>query len=370
MPARSLHEPCGAFRARSRGAALFGLIAAALFALAHPAAADDNARLKQLVETIATGDEVESAAATEQLIELMTAPLAEAIGSLEQRSVQQQVRLCEALARLDGALRMRVFRLDLPAEDRDLFDRFASAYPELVRRAFDGNYRVRIAAVHDIPLEPDTGAGVLLAAKVNDEDADVARAALDVAATLHDRVVARNLIRYIRDATATVRSGYYGPRDQDLARVVAVIVYDSIRIIGAAGATDGAPDVIDALRYFGRTKYWNNHQRAGALRVLGRLSDRRADPTLLAFIDDENAVRWRSLGNGKRLTETVGDVAARAFMRIHNLQPADFGMSAAPDDPGFTGYLEDKSRREGRRKLLIWRKRQAATQPAPAPQAP
>lgn len=358
-----------AFRRPRRGRTHWILAGAAVaVALASTAYCDDDAQLKRIVDKIAKGDVVESADATEQLIELMTAPLADAIGSLEKRSVEEQVRLREALARLDGALRTRVFRLDLPAEDLALFDQFAAAYPDLTRRAFDGNYRVRIAAVHDIPLEPDSGAGVLLAAKVNDEDSEVAQAALAAAARLHDRVVARNLTRYIRDATATVKSGFYGSTDQDLALVVSIIVYEAIKIIADADQNDALPDIIAGLSFFGRSAYWDESQRADVLRILGRLGDPRADPVVLSFVDDARNLRHQRLDNGKRITETVGDVAARALMRIHKLQPEEFGMAIAKADPELVGYFDDDARRAGHRALLVWRQQHATSQPAPASQ--
>ncbi len=310
--------------------------------------------LREIIQVIATGDEVESAAATQELIDRVTTPLLEAIGSLESRPVAQQVRLRDALARLDRALRMRIYRLDLPAVDRTLFDRFARAYPELTLRAFDTNYRVRLAAVHHIPLEPDTGAGVLIAAKVNDEDEDVATAALKVALRLHDRVVARNLTRYIRDATATVASGYYGPENQDLAAAVATIVFHAVEVIGKADFDRGAGDVVAALRYFGRSKYWDINQRTRTIEVLGRLGDRGATGTLIDFLDDPAEHRWDRPERGPRIVQTVGDAALLALVRIYGLDPGRFGMRVSARNPDLAGYPTPETRAAGHRAFRVW----------------
>jgi hypothetical protein len=336
---------------------LFGLFPPAL-----AAAEDDPDRITRLVDKIARGDEVEAAAASEQLIEQLTAPLADAIGPLNDRPVEEQVRLRRVIARLTGALQMRVCRLNLPPEDRELFDRFAAAYPELVHRLFDGNYRVRKAAVQQIPLEPNTGAGVLVAAKVDDEDGDVATTALEVAAALHDSVVARNLTRYVADATATVESGFYGPEDQDLARIVAVIVAQSISVIGAAGTTESVPAIIDALRFFGHSKYWDQHYRSLAVRSLGQLGDRRAAPVLVEFLDDPARLRWRSTDDGERLLESVGDVALLSLLRLYELKPVDFGLVVPARDSDFAGYPDDDARREGHRAFRIWHQQHAGPQ--------
>lgn len=339
----------------------------ALFVSAAAPADDKDAELKRLVDKIARGDEVEAAAASERLIELVTAPLAEAIGSLDARPIEEQLRLRQALARLTGALRMRVFRIDLPPEDRQLFDGFRAAYPELTQRLFHDNYAVRMAAVLQIPLEPDTGAGVLVAGKVNDEDEDVAKAALKVAAKLHDAVVARGLTRYIRDATATIATGFYGPEQQDIARTVALFVWESIRIVSDAGASRSAPVVIDALRFFGRSGYWDHYQRSEVLRALGKLGDRRAVPVLLDFLDDESRLRWRTTEKQQRVSESVGDVALLSLLRIYALKPADFGLLVADPDEDSAGYADDQSRREGHRAFRIWHQQHADPPAAPPP---
>ncbi len=322
-------------------------------------AEDRDAQLKRLVDKIARGDEVEAATASEQLIELITGPLADAIGPLDTRPAEEQVRLRRVMARLAGTLRIRIFRIDLALEDRKLFDVFAAAYPELVQRLFDDHYAVRMAAVLQIPLEPDTGAGVLIAAKVNDEDEDVARTALTAAAKLHDAVVARNLTRYIRDATATIAAGFYGPEQQAIAQTVALLAWESTRIVGEAGSRQSVPVLVDALRFFGRSRYWDHYQRAEAARVLGGLGDARAAPVLLDLLDDPSPLHARTDDKGQRISETVGDAALLSLVRIYRLKAEDFGLLVPSPEGEFAGYLDDEARRAGQRAFRIWHRQHA-----------
>jgi HEAT repeat protein len=356
-------------RRRERRCLMGVILAIGLSASAIVHGDDDQDRLKRLVDQVARGDDVEAAAAGERLVELITAPLAEAIGSLESRPIEEQVRLRRVLARVTGALRTRLFRIDLSPEDCKLFDAFAASYPELVERLFDGNHLVRKAAVQQIPLESNTGAGLLIAARVDDEDADVAEAALEMAARLHDRVVARALTRYIRDATTTVESGFYGPHQQDLAMVVAIIVAKAALVVADAEYDEGVPAVVEALRFFGRSKYWDHYHRSLAIRALGKLGDERAAPILLDYLDHPARLRWRTIGDNERAQETVGDVALLSLLRIYELPPKDFALRVVADKETFAGYADDDARREGHRAFRIWHEQHAGqSDRAPASQ--
>jgi len=322
----------------------------ALFAQDKP----DAENLKRLVDKIARGDEVEADAASERLIEIVTTPVAEAIGSLSDRPMAEQLRLRTTLARLTGALRARLHRLELSPPDRALHDVFARAYPELVERLFDGDWRVRAAAVRQIPVEPNTAAGLLIAAKVNDPDADVALAALDAAAALHDPIVARALTRYIQDAVRALKAGLYGPHQADLERVTALFVQRSIAVVAAAEYEPGAPAAIEALRYFSRTRYWNQTHRAAVLHSLGKFADPRVVPVLMDFLDDPGFLRWRPVDDDRRASSTVGDVVLAELLKRHQLTPEDFNLYVAPDDSTFAGSISEEERQEGRRAFRIW----------------
>jgi hypothetical protein len=221
-----------------------------------------------------------------------------------------------------------------------------------------------MAAVLQVPLEPNTGAGVVIAAKVNDEDEDVAVAALRAAGQLHDAVVARNLTRYIRDATTAIAAGFYGPEQQDIARTVALFVWESGKIIGSAGATESVPALCEALRFFGQSPYWDHYRRARLIQVLGELGDRQAASLLLEFLDDAATLRWHTTEDNKRVTQTVGDVALQSLLRLYELNPADFGLLTPLAGGQFAGYADEEARREGHRAFRIWHEQHARSQPA------
>lgn len=365
-------------RLRYRGRRLFrGLASAAVcvIAFAIAAAAQEHSspeRLKQLIDQIARGDEVESAAASERLVELVTRPVIEALGTLESRPIEEQLRLQRTLARLTGALRLRVFKLDLSSEDRTLFDAFVRAYPELAERLFDGDWRIRKAAVRQMPLEPGTGVGLLIAAKVNDEDADVAETALDMALALHDEVVARSLTRYVRDAARAMQAGLYQPHQWEIALSLAVIVQRSIEVIAAADYRAGVPAILEAAQHFRGTRLWDQANRAAVLRALGRLKDPQAAAFLLESLDDRSFLRWRGAENDKRVVETVGDTALAALLQIYRRPAEEFGLFTTEEDKTFSGYATEDERSAGHRAFRIWYEQNAqpqrenVSQPTPA----
>lgn len=362
----------------SHGAATrLALLAAALtLACARPAAAqqaDRTERVRNLVEKIARGDEVEAASASERLIAETIEPLASALDGLAKRPPPEQLRLRAALSSVSAALRVRIFRSALEAPDADLFDAFQQRYPELVRQLFDDDYRRRIAALRQLPLERDTGVGVLVAAKVDDYDADVADVAFEVAARLNDDVLARGLTRYVRDATEAVRGGLYGPAEEDIVIVLTKYVRESIRSIGAAEYRDAAPIVADALRFHARGKYRGVFEPEVAIDALARLGDPAAAPVLLEFLDDDAPLRSHAPAPGQLATEVVGDRALLSLLQLFGLDRAQFGMFAAQLASGeFAGFLDDQARQKARRDFRIWYRDHverggAGTQPASAP---
>lgn len=310
--------------------------------------------LRPLIERIATGDEVEFADATRQLVEQVVAPLAEAIGSLEARPAAEQVRIRQALARVSATLRVRLLRADLPEEDRKLLDEFARSYDDLLLRLFDENYRVRAEAVGQIPLEPGSGAGVLICAKVNDEDEEVAVAALEAARKLRDGVVARGLMRYVRGATEAIRSGFYRPSQHELAMTVALFVKDAIVVLGEARATEGVPTILEALRYFAGTTYWAPGHVGEVAAALGRIGDERAGAVLLRLLNDETFLRRRTGEDGRAIVQTVGDLALLSLLRIYQLPTGSFGLHTLPGAEDFAGFTSAEEREAARRIFRRW----------------
>jgi hypothetical protein len=311
-------------------------------------------KLRSLIERIAKGDEVESADATRQLTEQMVAPLVEAIGPLEARPAAEQVRIRRALTRISATLRVRLLRADLPEEDRRLLDEFVRSYDDLVLRLFDENYRVRAEAVGQIPLEPGSGAGVLICAKVNDEDEEVAVAALDAARKLRDPVVARGLRRYVEGATEAIRSGFYRPSQQELAMTVALFVKDAIVALGEARAADSVPTILDALRYFAGTPLWTPGHVGEVAVALGRIGDERAAPLLLELLKDESFLRRRTTEEGRAIVQTVGDLALLSLLRIYQLEAGSFGLHTLPGADDFAGFTSPGEREAARQAFHRW----------------
>lgn len=345
-------------------------------ACAPPAIAQEaerTQRVRDLVAKIAGGDEVEAASASERLIAETIDPLASALDSLAKRPPAEQLRLRAALSSISAALRVRIFRSALEGPDADLFDAFQQRYPELVRQLFDDDYRRRIAALRQLPLERDTGVGVLVAAKVDDYDAEVANVAFEVAARLNDAVLARGLARYVRDATEAVRGGLYGPAEEDIVIVLTKYVRESIRSIGAAEYRDATPVVADALRFHARGKYRGVFEPEVAIDALARLGDPAAAPALLEFLDDDAPLRSHAPAPGKLATEVVGDRALRSLLQLFGLDRARFGMFVAQLESGeFAGFLDDQARQKARREFRIWYRDHVqrdgdSTQPASAP---
>jgi hypothetical protein len=348
------------------------VIAFSLAAVASGFARDD-AKLSELVERIAKGDEGESAEATELMIEKIVGPLAEAIGSLDKRPAAEVVRLREALGQLSAAMRIRLTRADLPEEDRKLFDQFARAYPDLMRQLFHDQVRVRAAALQQIPLDPDTGAGVLIARRVDDEDENVASAALDVAMKLRDKVVARNLNRWVRDVVATLRSGHYGLADSELKMGFAIFAQRAMRVIMAAKYTEALPDLIEAFRFFAAPQpdRWYPDTIAATAMSFGELGDERAVPLLTALMDDPRLAELRSPGAGSVVAQTVGDGAFLALLRVFGFEPAKFGMSLTQGEGAIAGFSDDGTRQLAREHLRRWMAENAGKpRPERAPPAP
>lgn len=332
----------------------FALLAAALTVAAAGAQTSADTRFKALVEKIATGDDVDADLATRRLIESMVDPLADAVGSMEKRPIAEQVRLRAALSKIGAHLRIRLFRADLNDDDRRLFDVFFKQREELVERLFDDRFTERQAAVEQIPMEKNSAAGLLIAARVDDEDPAVAEVALEAAARLNDAVLARRLARYIRDAGETVASGYYDKIPRAIVDELAEIVLKAIEVLSRDEAGRYAPDVAVAVRAFSQ-RGWDVYQRARAVRRLGELGNPQTAPVLLAMVDAPDVAQMRSAGPASIIEQTLGDAALLGLLAMFRLPPADYGFITNPELRDFEGGFSDaKSRAESRRKFRAW----------------
>ncbi|MGD8454156.1 MAG: hypothetical protein PVJ57_20270 [Phycisphaerae bacterium] len=322
---------------------------------------DDD--LRPLVERIARGDDDEAAEATDALLARITGPLEKALAGMETRPPAEQRRLLAAVGRVLANIRLRLYRGTLPPADRKLLDDFARRDARLVEQLFDDDPRRRLAALHRIPLDADSGAGVLVVAKVYDWNAEVADAALDVALLLKDAVVARGLARFVAEAADAVGSGQFGPEDQDTALVLADFCRRAIRVIGEAGARDAGSTIVAALKTFGHPPYRKLFAVGDALPVLGQTGDEQVVDVLLAFLNEREVHAVRVLAPGQALQQTVGDAALLGLARIYGLSPEALGFEVDAAS-GLAGFTSAEKRAEAVRMFRSWHGRNAGLPPA------
>ncbi len=359
----------------------FPVSIAALLALVSPAlppaaVADDKEELRRLVDQIARGDDLEAADAGEQLVERLIGPVAEALESLSARPVEEQRRIRAVLSRVSSGLRLRLFRAELSADEARLLDRFTGQYRDLVYRLFDPNFRVRRDALEQIPLQRDSAAGLLIAARIDDEDEEVALAALRMAADLHDRVLARRLMRYVGDALEALRSGALKQEPEGVADTVALFVGRCCVILGACDEPAAAPVLVAALQYFPRSQYKDFFAAEDVAEALAAIGDEQAASAILPLLDDQTVVAF-SGAESPRIEQRVSDVALLSLLRIYRLPREPFGFesgtstqprrsaqhvlipdgsSAGDADRVIHGFRDDLPRAQARRAFLEWRR--------------
>jgi hypothetical protein len=334
------------------------------FTPAAPSLAQDDAHLKVLIDRIAKGDPTDSEEAVEELVARTLDPLIKSIGSIENRPDAEVARLRSAIGQINVALRMRVARMDLPEVDRKLFDDFAEKYPLVARRLFDDNARIRLAAVQQVPLDPNSGAGVMLAIRTEDDDTSVYETALAAIGKLRDPVAARGLTRSVARITKGLQAEPETSQDTDLElrEGYGVIAQRAILEIAKAKYADGLPTVIEAVRYFAvaRRGRWFEHMVAPAILSLVEFKDEQVVPLLVTLLDDPRAAEMRSPGVGSIVAQTVGDAAFLALQKLYGLESARFGMVTTEGESGITGFTDDGSRQAARQHLRKWMSENAA----------
>lgn len=340
-----------------------GLLLLLFSIAAPPVPAQDDARMKRWLEQVLKGEQPEADEAADRIISRLTDPLAEAIGSLENRPPAEQLRIRALASRLTGAVRSKLFRLDLPEIDRKLFDAFATQYPELTRRLFEDDPRIRLSAVRQIPLEKNTGAGVMIAARVDDASGEVADAAIEAAGRLADPVITRGLVRYLTGVIDALEKHVYGPTDEDLEIALTDFSRRIIGVLGRCDAKEAAPAAIRAFRFFLHSPLRQYFQIADTALVLGALGDESAAPALMELLGGEELRRNMPNSNGKLVLQYEGDAALLALLQIYKLDPRSFGMILNPDDPTFGGFSETEARQSAVRQFRIWQ-RQNGDKPA------
>lgn len=357
----------------------------ALLALSAPAASapqetptDPLKRLERVIEVIARGDDVESAAAARQLADLVAGPVAEAVGSLSSRPPAEELRIRAAVSRLSAELRFRLMRAGLPEQDRALLDDFTRRYEDLALQLFDDDLDVRAAALNQVPLAANTGAGILIAAKISDEHDDtVIDAAFETAVRLRDPVVARRLRQYVQDVTTWTRDGHLAGVQRESLDALAGYAVRAIEVIGVARDAESVPIILEHLAYFAGTRHWKDGVQgvaslsgsfppvAHVALALGQIGDARATRPLLRFVDDATFMRYGRV-EGQKITQTVGDTVVLSLARIHKIPFTDIGLLTGDDPANLAGFVDERARAEGRQKLAA-RLADISDSPAAAP---
>jgi len=332
-------------------------------------AQSDDAKLKILLDQAIRGDAVESAEAMQRIADIVTGPLAKSLGGVDydNLTLPQAARLKSTLEIVSGTLRARIFRATLPSDDRELFDRFVKGYPELTNRLFHDSEIVRLAALEQIPLDAGGGAGIMIAARIDDQTEAVAMAALDLASKFRDPVLARRLAFIVRDYTAAIRGGYYDASQEPIAKTVAIFIRRATQILIQGGYVEHAAAIGDSLAYMSRSKLWDDLDVADLLREVGKLHEPRIAPPLYALLDETRGAERRFPGPGVTITQTLGDAALIGLVELFKLKGEDFGLVADENKASYLGYTDEKSRIDGRRAFRAW---YAANGPKPIESRP
>lgn len=324
-------------------------------AMAEEPAGDPNevARLHALIERIAE-DRDPAGEAADEVVERIVRPLAAATAPLAERPIEQQMRVQRALGRVHGALRAAIYRIDLPEADRKLFDAVAQRYPSLIDDLFAEEPTRRLAALERIPLDPNSAAGVLIAAKMGDGNLDVIDAAFDKAAALGDAVMARNTARLVREWTALLDSDVPEADDTAYQIVIGNMIVRAAELLAEMDAGGHAAAVREALVVLSRPELRTDTIPLSALILaVGRLGDRAAVPLLEQLLTDQTPTLNTRPVKGRIVHQTIGDAAFLALLDVYDLSPADFGVVGG-ETPAKAVFTDAEARRAAHRKLEAW----------------
>lgn len=324
----------------------------------------DPAELRRLIDEIAKGDTEDAHDASDRLIENVLGPLTNAIGSLEKRPPVEQLRIQKALSRLMARLKIRLARADLSEADRPLYDKFVADEPDLIEKLFDDDADVRQDAVRRIPLEPNSGSGVLLAIKIGDPDSNVAGIAIEAAERLRDDVLLRGLRHFISEATIAAKSGIFGANQGNYILTLEDRVRKCIKIIGDSKYSEALPELLETRRVLWRRELRNVYQIPVLFDALARIGDERAVEPLLEFVTEPELYLTQHITGNRQAQQTVGDTALLAIIRIYKQKPEDFGFYVDAPPSTFVGFIENSDRDAAQRAFAIWRRENGDKPPA------
>ncbi len=321
-------------------------------------AATDEGTVRALADRVAKGQ----LGAERELIDALTRPLDELFDGLEQRPLDEQERVYAAAQRVFGTVHYRLYRASLAKTDRVALDRAHASDPVLIENLFHADPRVRSAALDRVPPRPNSMAGLLIAAKVHDWDADVADRALELARRLSsDPALQRGLSHFAQEALKILRSPERIGANPDVAIVYADFLNRATAIVSISASEAQAPLLAETLETLGQPTFRPFfHDILAVVDRLGEVGDETVAPLLLAFLDDPQP-RLLSRPAGKApITQTVGDAALLALLRIYELDPEPLGFAPAnaPDAP--RGFDDDGKRQKAHFAFRAWMERNAS----------
>ncbi len=313
-------------------------------------------QLRALVDAVAQGRDP---AATDRLLSAWVEPLAAALSDIDSRPREEQLRLLAALQRVHSNLHLQQIRYSLDAEDRARLDRVLQAERPLIESLFHFDERVRLAALERIPLERNTAAGLLIAAKLYDPNAEVVDAALRKARELHDDSVAKGLRRFAREALELIS------RDQATESPESLIVYATFLDVAAAtlaeiGQTVDVPLINDILLRLANPVFQPFAQQTFAtIDGLGKLGSESSVPALRAYLAGELMQSLPNAPDGGHIFRTTADAALLALCRIYRLDPLSLGFVQPVADRPEMGFRDIEVRARARLQFEDWFRRNA-----------
>jgi hypothetical protein len=319
---------------------------------------------EELVDAVLDGESVPQGDALELLIRRIVEPYRDAVGDISDRPVQQRLRLQETVREINAELRLRTLIAELPQADRALAEQFAAHVPKLARGLFYESPYDQEAILDQLPLEPGTGASVLVATLVFDVHESVAAQAARVAARLNDDVVARNLCRGLRDVMTLVDEDYFKPGLEELELVLGQAVYRAIGVLGEVEDSDCTPLAIRAAEHFTTRFDPRLLDVSGVFAALGELGDERAAPLLLKNLDVGTVLNVRRPASDVLVVQSVGDAALYGLVRLYGLEPQAFGFVQTPGRFGIVGFKDEHTRREAHARFRRWHQQNADKPPA------
>lgn len=311
-----------------------------------------NPSMRELVEDVARSDQP---AAADELINSWVEPLAAALREMDARPREQRLRVARALQRMSANLRARLVRSRLDAEDQVRFDRVFAQQRGLIEELFHDDDRLRLAAIDRIPLEPDSLAGVLLVAKLDDDSAEVIDKALTMARELHDASVLRGARRFSRELLDEVQHAPTDLAEAEAAIVCGTFLDQCGALLAEYGNAQDAGLVAEILDRLAdpRLQPFLMHVDK-TLAGMGRIGTERAAASLVHYLEHQQVRVLPRRENDPMMIRTAGDTALLSLLSIYGLSPDSLGFVKSGPAPGEWGFRDAETRQRAHLAFRSW----------------